>query len=181
MATSFEAGAQAVERLDHDDCPALDLIDIDVGRNRLRRFLSLLNLIALLPALVFLVAGFLLVAIPLAALRGVFFVVRFFVAIVRSPRFEKHLSRRERRGEPGHQLPRVRESIQRIPDRFRRFSANRKRQQNLAVQDAAGHANITVTFGYLHTSVDDNLVGRLFEYAPKRRRLSTKISPSWPM
>jgi integrase len=30
------------------------------------------------------------------------------------------------------------------------------------VRDAAGHANVTVTSGYLHAIVDDDLVGRLF-------------------
>jgi integrase len=31
------------------------------------------------------------------------------------------------------------------------------------VRDAAGHANVTVTFGYLHAAVDDQeMVGRLF-------------------
>jgi integrase/recombinase XerD len=31
------------------------------------------------------------------------------------------------------------------------------------VRDAAGHANISVTSGYLHSVVEDDLVGRLFE------------------
>ena len=31
------------------------------------------------------------------------------------------------------------------------------------VREAAGHANVTVTSGYLHVAVDDALVGKLFE------------------
>lgn len=30
------------------------------------------------------------------------------------------------------------------------------------VRDAAGHANVTVTSGYLHVAVEENAVGRLF-------------------
>ena len=30
------------------------------------------------------------------------------------------------------------------------------------VRDAAGHANVTVTSGYLHVAVDTDFVGRLF-------------------
>ncbi len=32
------------------------------------------------------------------------------------------------------------------------------------VRDAAGHANVSITSGYLHVAVDDDRVGELFRY-----------------
>jgi site-specific recombinase XerD len=33
------------------------------------------------------------------------------------------------------------------------------------VRDAAGHANVSITSGYLHIAVEDNGIGNLFRYA----------------
>jgi integrase len=35
------------------------------------------------------------------------------------------------------------------------------------VRDAAGHANVTITSGYLHVAVEDDAVGTLFEFASR--------------
>jgi integrase len=35
------------------------------------------------------------------------------------------------------------------------------------VRDAAGHANVSITSGYLHVAVDDHAIGKLFEFAAR--------------